>query len=67
VTDELQGSGVTTGCSLTPPEFLARLRGLGIHLIIVGPVDHLSEITAYMTAVTGRQPQRDQGVLIWPV
>lgn len=67
VTDELQGSGSTTGCNLTPPAFLARLRGLGIRLVIVGPVDHLSEITAYMTALTGRQPQRDQGVLIWPV
>ncbi len=67
VTDGLQGSGSTTGCSLTPPEFLTRLRGLGIRLVIVGPVDHMSEISAYMTALTGRQPQRDQGVLTWPV
>ncbi|MDQ6847003.1 MAG: hypothetical protein M3019_05395 [Candidatus Dormibacteraeota bacterium] len=67
VTDSLQLTGSASGCSTTPPEFLVGLRALGIRLIIAGPTDHLREIAAYLTSLTGEQPHQDQGVLIWTV
>ncbi len=67
VTDSLQLTGSAAGCSATPHQFLKRLRALGIRLVIVGPTDHLPEISAYFTALTGTRPEADQGVLIWKV
>lgn len=65
VVDALQLTGAADACQTSPSAILAQLHALGVHLVIMGPTMHQTEISAYITALAGRPPTADQGVQIW--